>query len=252
MHFLFLGDSFTAGRELLDYKFYDDYPEPVKFDEQNSKFLIEWRKNNSYSLDASTKRQEDERLHSYATKLSVLMNTEYTNLAKSGSSLERCYLELVDFVNHTSHTNITVFIQIPIMERWLDYAKGIWKDYTVRKYYDDALEKDYFKFKIINNTDHSRFIKWYLTLESIRNFCLNNRNIKNHYFINHGVLNHIQSNYNFNDSFFKGYQRLCEKIKSNTFHFPHTKDLNRRSFLPYGHVIEKDHEQLAIDIQSIL
>ena len=66
------------------------------------------------------------------------------------------------------------------------------------------------------------------------------------------MLNYIQSNYNFNDSFFKGYQKLCENIKSNTFHFPHTKDLNRRSFLPYGHVIEKDHELLAIDIQSVL
>ena len=44
MTFLFFGDSFTAGAELLDHKFYPEYPTPVSLLDLDSEYIKKWKK----------------------------------------------------------------------------------------------------------------------------------------------------------------------------------------------------------------
>jgi hypothetical protein len=256
MHFVFFGDSFTAGEELLDYKFYNNYPSPVSFFELQQDVNKGWKQKNKsvreiLSKERFEKLQCEQKLHSYAHKLSNKMGIPYDNLAVGGIGLSRCHHELINYVNRFPERKLTVFIQPPSYKRWLEFVDNKWKNYIITYEPQSLLEKDYFKFKIINNTEHSRFIEWYITLQSIYDFCQNAENIQEIFFINYGIFNEITGKKE-NDNFVKGYEKLYKKIKTKLFHFPHTLDLHKPNFLPYGHVVEENHEQLAIAIKEEL
>jgi len=60
MTFLFFGDSFTAGVELLDYQFYNDYPAPMSYEDKKSQHMENWRKNNKPLRQIKTKEEIDQ------------------------------------------------------------------------------------------------------------------------------------------------------------------------------------------------
>lgn len=258
MYFVFFGDSFTAGEELIDYKFYNNYPSRVSFFELQQDVNKVWKQKNKsvreiLSKERFEKLQWEQKLHTYAHKLSIMVGFPYDNLAVGGVGLARCHHELINYVNSYPERKLTVFIQPPSYKRWLEFVDNKWKNYIITNEPQSLLEKDYFKFKIINNTEHSRFIEWYITLQSIYDFCENAENIQKFYFINYGIFNEIAGKKeNENDNFVKGYEKLYKKIKTKLFHFPHTLDLDKPNFLPYGHVAEENHEQLAIAIKEEL
>ena len=252
--FLFVGDSFTAGEELLDYKYYKNYPSPVNFYQLNSDEIREWGKNNHITnilggLELK-KHNEDQKLLTYAHKISKIMGVPYINLAKNGTSLDAMYYNLVKYVTNSTEQDISVFVQPTSVGRWTEFINGRWQDFIFTNLYEKEI-KNYVKFKVLNNTDHSRFTEWALKFRSIYDFCNNNTKIKNFYFINNGIFNYIESSFDVDDSF-KIYYAIKQKIQDKIFCFPHTKNLELKNFLPGGHVIELNHEQLALDIKSII
>ena len=87
-------------------------------------------------------------------------------------------------------------------------------------------------------------------MQAMYDFCSNNDKIKDFYFVNNGTFNSIAS-IQYQD-LLTTYSTLISNINQRLFHFPHTKNNEEKVFLPFGHVTEKVHEQLAIDIHNIL
>jgi hypothetical protein len=248
--FLFFGDSFTAGEELLDHLHYDDYPAPVSFTDQQSNQLVSWRSRNTKRHQGNILIREEQKKYTYAQKLADLMQVPHVNMAVSGSSLQRTRYLLTKYLADIEDS-VTVFVQPTSPERWMDYHNGEWIDFIVgNNYSGESLA--YFKSKISNNTDTSRFCSWLLELQAIFDCCSTSDLVEKFYFINSGVFNYVESNkHNFSDMS-PVYECIKNKIRDITFHFPHTRDPEAKNFLPWGHVIEKNHEQLAIDIHNIL
>ena len=253
-HFFF-GDSFTAGVELLDHLYYDNYPIPVSLADQQSDQMVTWRNKNKSLRQTLDKQKldtlsEEQKKCTYAQKLADLLQVPHHNMAVGGSSLQKTRYLLTK-----SLTNIedlaTVFVQPTSPERWMDYYNDQWIDFLPgNSYTGEALE--HFKSKISNNTDTSRFCSWLLELQAIFDYCSTSDLVEKFYFINSGVFNYVEDDkHNFGDML-PVYESIKHKIRDITFHFPHTKNNEEKVFLPFGHVTEKVHEQLAIDIHSIL
>lgn len=255
MTLLFFGDSFTVGAELLDHLHYDDYPEPVSFYDQHSEHLVSWRNSNKplrESMDEKTFATlwEEQKKYTYAQKLADMMQVPHHNMAVGGSSLQRTrYLLTKNLLEFTDP--VTVFVQPTSPERWMDYYDDQWIDFIPgNSYTGEALT--HFKSKISNNTDNSRFCSWLLELQGIFDHCSTSDIVEKFYFINNGVFNYVEDNKdNFRD-LLGVYESIHLKIRDITFHFPHTKNNEAKNFLPWGHVTERTHEQLAIDIHDIL
>ena len=254
MTFLFFGDSFTAGEELLDHKFYPEYPTPVSLLDLDSEYIKKWKKEYKPLWQLKTKNElenivKEQKKHSYAHKLAELCNIEYENFAISGSSIQKIRYLLTTEVQKNNNSNLTVFVQPTGAERWMEYIDDQWMDFIVGNEYHDDI-KEYFKFKILSNNDYSRFCVWLLEMQAMYDFCSNNDKIKDFYFVNNGTFNSIAS-IQYQD-LLTTYSTLISNINQRLFHFPHTKNNEEKVFLPFGHVTEKVHEQLAIDIHNIL
>ena len=65
------------------------------------------------------------------------------------------------------------------------------------------------------------------------------------YFVNDGLFNSI-TGIQYQD-LLTTYSSLISNINKRLFHFPHTKNNEEKVFLPYGHVKEKVHEDLAVE-----
>jgi len=83
-------------------------------------------------------------------------------------------------------------------------------------------------------------------MQTIYDFCSNNDKIKDFYFVNDGLFNSI-TGIQYQD-LLTTYSSLISNINKRLFHFPHTKNNEEKVFLPYGHVKEKVHEDLAVEI----
>ena len=250
MTLFFFGDSFTAGVELLDHLHYKDYPDPVSFSSQQSDQLVAWRSNNTRRNESDTVLWQEQKKCTYAQKLADLMQLPHHNMAIGGSSLQSTRYLLTKSLADLKKP-VTVFVQPTSPERWMDYYDEKWTDFIPGNYYEgEALS--HFKSKITNNTDFSRFSTWLLELQAIFDHCSTSNLVDKFYFINSGVFNYIESNKNNFKDMLPTYELLVRKLKNKTFHFPHTKDLEAKNFLPWGHVKEDNHVQLAIDIHSVL
>ena len=254
MTFLFFGDSFTAGEELLDYKFYPEYPTPVSLLDLDSAYIKKWKKKYQPLWHSKTKNEldniaEEQKKHSYAHKLAGLCNMKYKNFAVAGSSIQKIRYLLTTEVQKNNDSNITVFVQPTSTERWMEYIDNEWMDFIVGNVYHDSM-KEYFKFKILSNNDYSRFCIWLLEMQAMYDFCSNNDKVKDFYFVNNGIFNSL------NGIQYQGllttYKPLMSNINKRLFHFPHVKNNEEKVFLPYGHVIEKVHENLAVEIYNKL
>ena len=261
MSLLFFGDSFTAGAELLDYQFYDNYPSPVSFADLQSEHMKDWRNKNKLLQQIKNKSEFDQiwkrqKLYAYPRKLAELCGRKYKDLSMGGSSLQRIKYLLTTEVHQNREPRLTIFIQPPPPERWMEYVQDKWIDFIVGHQYSNKFQsldiESYFQFKVIANTEYSRFCNWLLDLQAIYDFCANNKKIKNFYFINNGIFNRI----NKEKGVYKDkdlvhiYDSLISKIDEKIFHFPHTKNLQGLNFLPWGHVTEDNHRELAIDIHN--
>jgi len=253
MTFLFFGDSFTAGVELLDYQFYNDYPAPMSYEDKKSQHMENWRKNNKPLRQIKTKEEidqiwEKQKLHTYAHKLAELCGIKYKNCSVGGASLQKIRYLLVKETSMNCDSDLTVFIQTTTPTRWMEYVNKEWLDFIVGNAYSEEITENYFKFKVASNTDYSMFCVWLLEIHAIYDFCTNNNKIKNFYFINSGVFNYIDRNKNTFEDLVDTYESLMPKIVKKTFHFPHTKNMQELNFLPWGHVKEDNHKELAIEI----
>ncbi len=254
MKFLFFGDSFTAGTELLDYKYISEYPEPKSFDDIRSSDMIEWRDTHKPLHQIKAKQEldiilEQQKSKTYAYKLATSVGVASNNYAVPGSGLQKLRYTLVKQISKESESDLTVFIQPPTPERWMEYATDHWRDFAVTDILL-GLEKDYFKYKISNNTDYSWYCHWILDLQAIYDFCSNHKNIKKFYFIDSGNFNYVASNKTKFQEFTDTYNSLISKIQNDIFTFPHLASPQDPNYLPWGHVKEEIHEKLAIEIQE--
>jgi hypothetical protein len=255
MTLLFFGDSFTAGAELLDHLHYDDYPKPVSLNDQKSNQIEAWKNKNKPLIQLMDKKKFDvlrkeQKKHTYAQKLADLMQVPHHNMAVGGSSLHKTRYLLTKSLTKLTDP-VTIFVQPTAPERWMDYVNNQWMDFIPGNSYQ-GVALAYFKSKVSNNTDYSRFCSWLLELQGIFDHCSTSDMVKKFYFINSGELNYVDNNKDKFGDLLPAYESIKHKIRDITFHFPHLKDNKAKNFLPWGHVTELNHEQLAIDIHRVL
>ena len=87
-------------------------------------------------------------------------------------------------------------------------------------------------------------------MQAMYDFCSNNDKVKDFYFVNNGTFNSLDG-IQYQD-LLTTYKPLMSNIHKRLFHFPHVKNNEEKVFLPYGHVIEKVHENLAVEIYNKL
>jgi hypothetical protein len=169
----FFGDSFTAGDELLDYQYYDNYPAYCNY---NELLKLTWCEENPKIWEKLTNQEYKEHIIKQKQK-SYAGIVGGTNHGTSGTSLQSMSRNIISLLENTDKKTI-IFLQPTGIERWCEYVNGKWKDFTPLSSTKDN-ELDYFKFKISHNTDYSNLVTWYNTFITLISYIKNHKNVTN-------------------------------------------------------------------------
>ena len=250
MHFF--GDSFTAGDELLDYQYYDNYPAYCNYKELLNSTWFEtnpkiWSKLTGQEYDQHIIIQKQK---SYAGIMGG------TNHGTAGISFQSMLRNIISLLENTDK-KIIIFLQPTGIERWCEYLNGKWKDinathlgtkYFNKMYGDMEFATDYFKFKVSHNTDYSNLVTWYNTFITLISYIKNHKNVIDWWLINNGTFNEIKSIQNVPNMIVKS----IDDLDSKTICFPQVQNMDAPYFCPGGHVNQKAHNELAEKIIKVL
>ena len=242
------GDSFTAGNELVDADYVENYPEPISFWEWLKKHPNTERPSLSHlSTDQLKELELKEKKNSYAGLIGA------TNLGVGGNSIQSVCRQVVQLLEDSSDKCI-IIIQPPEIGRWTDFVNGQWVDflpYGINKKLDVDYEA-YHKFKITHNTDHSNLVRWYCVMVPLISYLENHNNVVKWLLVDTGIFNLIPDMIKNKGITDKAIINLMDKIKDKIVRFPQVEDQNYPYFLPGGHVNQYAHDLVAKKLQSLI
>lgn len=171
-----VGDSFTAGSELVDYKYYDDFPGYTTAIESKSKHPYhEWyakkpwlhRMVGGHKSEAYQRVLEEEKSLTYANQLASMLDCPVTNHGLGGCSLDTIVRNLTLYLDTVTEPHI-VFFQPTGSTRWCQYYEHTWRDfiagnveYTVSKEFQQWMQ-----LKVTLEDDYSWALRWWLNVKS--------------------------------------------------------------------------------------
>ena len=239
----FFGDSFTAGDEVVDYKFMDNYPRYYSF---NDWIRLPNRERPDFSHLTDLQYQEmikQEKQNSYAGLLKGV------NHGICGASLQTMSRLIIEHLE-TSEDKSVIFIQPSGIERWCEYVDNKWIDFNSTG--PSAEHKEYYKFKVMHSTEESNLITWHNNLLTLIAYVSNHKNTVNWWIVNNGTFNELSSlmqDKNLGDKIIKNtFSKLQEKI----INFPQVDDMDKPYYCIGGHVNQLAHKELAQNIEKLL
>jgi len=240
------GDSFTAGNEIVDYKYFENYPKFLNFDnwskQKDSKKVRPLLDSlNSNKMNALLK---EEKTKSYPGLLSA------NNHSVGGSSLQSIARKVIEYLENTQNKKNIILLQPTGFERWCDFVDGKWQDFIsdVPSYQ----YQDYFKFKVSQSTELSNLILWYNTFLPLVAYIQNHKKTADWWIIDNGIFNQIK-NLVLQKKFKVPYIiRSLSNLKEKTINFPQVDDTETNYYCPGGHVNDKAHFVLANKIRKKL
>ena len=243
------GDSFTAGDELVDFEYVDDYPEPIGYWDWAKKHPNTGRPSLTHlSADQMAELKEKEKSRSYAGLIGG------TNLGVGGTSIHSICRQVIQLLEESSDQCI-IIIQPPEIGRWSDFVKGQWVDFLPYGGTNFATEVDYeayHKFKIIHNTDYSNLVRWYNVMVPLISYIENHNNVAKWLLVDSGVFAQIPDLIKKEGIKDKAIINLMDKVKDKIVRFPQVEDQNFPYHLPGGHVNQEAHSILANRLQNLL
>lgn len=268
----FFGDSFTAGDELMDWKYVENYPAYTNFWEwariQNELYERYKHGNKRISddhpggvgIDADCGGGRPSLAHLDKKKLSLLRMEERQqsyagrlggiNHAISGCSMQTIARLVIDHLENTNEKCI-VIIQPTSIERWCEFVNNQWIDFN-SGHSPTGQTEQYYKFRVANSTFFSNLILWYNCVLTLVAYVRSHRNTADWWLINNGTFNVIQSNIEQEKFSNKMIKNTMEELKEKTINFPHVDDMEHPYFCAGGHVNIEAHEKLAREIEKRL
>ena len=240
----FFGDSFTAGDEVVDYKFIDNYPRYLSYNEL-IKLPNRVRPEFSHLTDLQYQDMlNQEKQNSYAGLL------QGVNHGISGTSLQTMSRLIIEHLE-TTETKSVIFIQPSGIERWCEYVEDKWIDFNTT-WLSTMKHKEYHKFKMLNNTQESNLITWHNELLTLTSYVANHKNTADWWIVNNGTFNELSSlmqDKNIGDKIIKNtFSRLKEKM----INFPQVDDMDTPYYCIGGHANQLAHKELAQNIKKLL
>jgi len=240
----FFGDSFTAGDELMDWKYVENYPVYSNF--------WDWQKlsrRRRPSLEHLGKQNlsllmSEERKQSYAGRLGGI------NHGISGCSMQTIARLVIEHLENTNEKCI-VFIQPTGIERWCEHVNNRWMDFNSNHQPTDQTE-NYYKFRVANSTDSSNLILWYNCILTLVAYVRSHRNTADWWLINNGTFNEIKTIMEQKEISNEMIKNTMAEYEEKTINFPQVDDMEYPYFCIGGHVNIEAHRKLAEIIKKKL
>lgn len=238
----FFGDSFTAGDELVDWQYVENYPPYTSFWN-----LQEPSKRKRPPLDHLDKKQLvdlsiTEKKQSYAGLLGGV------NHGISGCSMQTIARHVIEHLEHTNNKSI-IFIQPTDIYRWCEFVNGKWTDFNSTYIpTDDTIA--YYKFRLAHSTDFSNLVLWYNCLITLIGYVRSHHNTADWWLVNNGVFNSIESLTE--DKKISNMINTIKKFREKMINFPQVDDMDYPYYCVGGHVNNEAHNELAERIKKKL
>lgn len=251
-----IGDSFTAGAELIDHTF----ASYNKFKPTNLNEYVKWSSSKEHMaeieyLGTNYNKSYGERFRAWPAKLGALTNSEVINAAFGGSSPEMwrsiILKEFIDFKKYDRKMDIAI-IQFTNFNRVSlpSFKNGILIHNNMSGYsmeYGSEDEKRYYKARLMIQNDPGFFYTFLLDLASIK-MTLNHFGVKTVKFVmsQSPALQEINEYAKINDI-----KILLDFLEIN-FDTITTMYHDNAIRLPGGHYTEETHELFAQKIKDLL
>jgi hypothetical protein len=262
-----VGDSFTAGSELMDWKYYDDFPGYITAAEKDSNISqgkINWYNNRTYlhrlvgGLSSPGYQQvlEEEKSRTYANQLAEILDIAVTNQGIGGCSQQTVRRNLFLYLDNLVEDHC-VFFQPTGPTRYCQYQmgsqKGFWRDFIAGYAYENTSKElqAYTDFKILNETDYSWHLEWWINFTGCISLIENHPRVQKYFIVDSGVINHINKNIQqrpedfTEDNLGSRISRQIQELYSKDLvvRFPFTRD--EPVICPGGHFNHIVHRRLA-------
>ena len=202
----FFGDSFTAGDEIADHHYIENYPQYI-----NSWEAIEksWELQRPSFDHLNAKQLESLLLHEKKISYPGLLGG--FNHAYSGASLPSMARDVIKYLEGTD-TSAIIFLQPSSINRWCEYIDGNWVDLSPANH---GKYEDYYKFKVSHNTDESNLVTWYNTFLTLTSYISTHTKTADWWIINNGTMNEIKNIIEKQSD--KMFSKTFEKIMINAY-----------------------------------
>jgi hypothetical protein len=243
-HYLnFFGDSFTAGDELMDWKYVENYP-PYKNFREWSRLSAHERQRPTLDHVDQKKLREEEQQYSYAGLLGGI------NHGVSGSSMQSIQRRVIHYLENTDQKSI-IFIQPTGIERWCEYVNNKWVDFISDSEIGEEY-MEYYKFRLSHSTQESNLLLWYNCVLTLIAYVKSHHNTVDWWIINNGTFNEIQSIMKQEKIYSKMITDTFKNLKEKTINFPQVDNMEHPYFCIGGHVNTEAHKELAQKIKKKL
>ncbi len=258
-----VGDSFTAGSELVDYKYYKDYPGyTTAIENRPGNPHSEWyRKRPWLHTFVGGHRSpgyqailDEQKGLTYANQLGEILGLPVVNHGVGGCSQDTILRNLTLYLDTLTEPHI-VFFQGTSSNRWCQYYENTWRDFIAGNP-DNNVSKEFeswMRLKITLEDDYSWAMRWWLNFKSAVAQLKTHNMVKKFYIVDSGNLRwtrtHILQNpdrYSVDNLGERILRFVNDETSDCRLDFPY--DSNEPVICPGGHVNHIVHRRLAEQI----
>lgn len=255
-----VGDSFTAGSELVDHKYYSDFPGyTTAMANRPGNPYNEWYRKKpwlhrvvgGHSSPAYHEVLEEEKSLTYANQLGSILDLPVVNQGIGGCSLDTIVRNLVLYLDTINEPHV-VFFQPTSNNRWCQYYEHTWRDFIAGNP-ENNVSKDFeswMKLKVMLEDDYSWTMRWWMNLKTALAVMQSNPWVKQYYVVESGNLRwqrtdviHHADKYATDDLGSRVLKFINEEINPRRIDFPFTAD--EPVICPGGHFNHVVHRRLA-------
>jgi len=268
-----VGDSFTAGSELVDEKYYRDFPGYSTPEENNDPKnpYRQWHRNKEYlhrllggvGSDAWNTAINEQKDLTYANQLGKMLDMTVINHGEGGCSMQTIRRNLFLYVSEITEPH-TVFLQPTGPTRYCQYQKGLnrgyWRDFIAGYPYDNTSEDldTYNRFKVMQEDDYSWHLEWWINFVSCVNLIKMCPWVQHFYVLDSGIVRYTHKRVtespqdflrdNIGDKILNTLNQLYDQGVFKKFR--HATD--ERIMCPGGHYNHVLHLRLAQELAQII
>ena len=164
-----IGDSFTAGTELVDHIYCDNHPGNFKITDNNYD-SINWLKTVKYNDISVEEILIEEKKRAWPNKLASLLNCNVINNSYRGQSLEGIVNQTITDCIKNNQIKTIIMQLIPMYRKEIAF-RGELCPIQLSFMYEDKSLNELNKFFVENESDYTLYKRWLFDVIRIKNFC---------------------------------------------------------------------------------
>lgn len=262
-----VGDSFTAGSELVDHKYYKDFPGyTTAMANQPGNPHNEWYRKKpwlhrvvgGHKSPAYQTVLDEEKSLTYANQLGDILGWPVVNQGVGGCSLDTIVRNLTVYLDTITEPHV-VFLQPTSSNRWCQYYEKTWRDFIAGNPENNVSREfeSWMKLKVLLEDDYSWAMRWWLNLKSAVAQLKANKFVKDFYIVESGNIRWTRTHILQNPEMYatdnlgpRIVRFIEEEINPCRLDFPY--NANESVICPGGHFNHIVHRRLAEKISPTL